>query len=156
MNGRHPYAHGSGPRSSFPSQDADLRFQIHAETVQDLQLPSSVHRAAESAYHAREWRDAERIAKASIKLEKKHVPSWVILFKSQVRLERFEEAEKTLSIMEQYKLRDKNYLSGFLNWKRGDLDAAISDFKRSIKMGYKPVAVHRDLAHCLNAFTRTI
>lgn len=119
------------------------------ENIKNLVLPSSLHSAAESAYHSKDWVAARRIAEQAIIMDTTHIPSLITLFKALVRLGEFSEADKCFASLEDLKPRELHYLHGFLEWKRNNLPDAIRFFKRSIAVGYSTVPVCRDLAHCL-------
>jgi tetratricopeptide (TPR) repeat protein len=119
----------------------------------DLIIPSALLKIATEAYNAREWitaRDlAERAVLADPTLERAHT----IYSKALVRLAHegtgeWSAAEKSIRIMEKAGIRGHQYLRGFLEWKRGNLEEAIKAYIAAEKAGDKGVPIYRDRAHC--------
>ena len=119
----------------------------------DIIVPSMLLKIANAAYHEKGWEAARDFAQRAIDADPRPDRGWVILAKAYIRLAHDGAAEwvQAESAVAQLKKRGYTayyYLSGFLNWKRGDLKAAVRDFKQAEISGDRGVAVYRDRAHC--------
>ncbi len=115
----------------------------------DIILPSQLLRAAKEAYDTQNWDRAIEFAKRTLKLDRESKLARVILFKAYVRKELWQEAEEELSTIRDKGLKAYFYLAGFLEWKIGNLQKAVTNFKSALKAGDTSVSVYRDLSHCL-------
>ena len=119
----------------------------------DIVIPSMLLKIANAAYHDKDWKAARDFAKRAVEADPRPDKGWVILVKAYIRLaydgaEEWSQAESVLSQLKERGYRTYHYLSGFMNWKRGDLKAAVKNFKQAETSGDRGVAVYRDRAHC--------
>ena len=116
---------------------------------QDLILPSQLYKAAKEEYNLKNWNVAIEFAIRTLKADPSRDGARIILFKAYVRIEDWHKAETTLRELQTRRVRAQFYCKGFLEWKRGNLEAAVSAFQAAIDAGDKSISVLRDLAHCL-------
>ncbi|PEU28642.1 toll/interleukin-1 receptor domain-containing protein [Bacillus wiedmannii] len=109
-------------------------------------LPSTILKAAKSAYENREWNSAIDLSEKALELNQNLDEARVILFKSSVR-----ENRNSDSILNELKIRDyKGYyaLKGFRDLKRRKYKEAIKSYKLAIASGDESVVVYREIAEC--------
>jgi tetratricopeptide (TPR) repeat protein len=115
----------------------------------DLILPSQLYRVAKEEYNSKNWDAAIDFAQRTLGLDPSRDGARIILCKAWVRKERWPEAERVLRQLEKRGVRAQFYCKGFLEWKRGNLSAAVSAFRSALDAGDRSISVFRDLAHCL-------
>jgi len=118
------------------------------DNFSDLVLPSQLLRVAKEAYDSKDWDKAIEFSKRTLELDESRYSARVILCKAYVRKDNWDFAEMELETIRKQRLKKYFYCKGFLEWKRGNLPAAISAFKSAIRAGDTWVSVYRDLAHC--------
>ncbi|MGD6857154.1 TIR domain-containing protein [Bacillus infantis] len=109
-------------------------------------LPSTILKAAKSAYENREWYTAIDLSKKALELNTNLDQARVILFKSLVR-----ENENSDYVLSELKLRDyRGYfaLKGFRDLKRKNYNEAIKSYRLAIANGDESVVVYREIAEC--------
>ncbi len=119
------------------------------ETLKEFKgiiLPSTILKAAKSAYENREWSIAIDLSRKVLNLNSNLDEARVILFKSLVREN--ESSDKVL-----IELRTRNYkgyhaLKGFRDLKRRNYPEAIKSYNLAIANGDESVAVYREIAEC--------
>lgn len=119
------------------------------EDFRNLILPSQLYKVAQEEYNAQNWDAAIEFAKRTLTADHSRDGARIILFKAWVRKERWSEAEMVLKELEKRGVRAQFYCRGFLEWKRGNLGAAVSAFRSALDAGDRSVSVFRDLAFCL-------
>jgi len=82
-------------------------------------LPSQLYKAARQKYNARDWKGAEALARRALRLDETLHGARSILVKALIRLREWHEAEEELTIIQGLFRRERFYLRGFLEWKRG-------------------------------------
>lgn len=123
------------------------------EEFADIILPSTLLKVATTAYHDRDWKVARDFAQRTIDIDSTLDSAWSILAKAYIRLAHdgsaeWSQAEAAVKMLKERGDKTYHYLSGFLNWKRGDLKAAVAQYKLAEESGDRGVAVYRDRAHC--------
>jgi tetratricopeptide (TPR) repeat protein len=126
----------------------------------DVILPSTLLKIATQTYNGRQWPVARDFAIRALAVDPNLDRATVILVKSLVRLAHegkvdWSEAEKVLQEAERRRLRGRQYLRGFFEWKRGNLEAAVSAYQSAERAGDRSVGVFRDRADCLFRLGRT-
>jgi tetratricopeptide (TPR) repeat protein len=121
------------------------------EEFADIVVPSMLLKVATAAYHEKDWKAARDFAQRATDADPQQDRGWIILTKAYIRLAHegaadWSQAEAVLARLKT--LRVRHYLAGFLNWKRGDLKAAVQHFKDAENAGDRGVAVYRDRAYC--------
>jgi len=143
---------------SLDAIDATLYTAARANTPElsdfaDIMIPSMLLKIANAAYHEKDWKAARDFAQRAVDADPRPDRGWVILAKAYIRLAHdgaaeWAQAENAVAQLKKRGYTTYHYLSGFLNWKRGDLTAAVRDFKQAEISGDRGVAVYRDRAHC--------
>jgi tetratricopeptide (TPR) repeat protein len=123
------------------------------DAFSDIIVPSMLLKVANAAYHDRDWKTARDFAKRAVEADPHPDKGWVILVKAYIRLayegaEEWSKAQSILAKLKERGYRTYHYLSGFLSWKRGDLESAVKHFKQAERAGDYSVNVYRDRAHC--------
>lgn len=126
----------------------------------DIILPSELLNIAVNAYHEREWQVAQDFAERALKAGANAERVYSIMCKAAVRLvyegqQEWRRAVEFVERAEKLKVRGHQYLRGFLEWKRGKLEAAIAAYRAAERVGIRHVGVFRDRAHCLYLLGRT-
>jgi thioredoxin-like negative regulator of GroEL len=116
---------------------------------QDLIMPSQLFKVAKEEYDARNWDMAIDFAQRTLTLDPSRDSARIILCKALVRKELWKEAWEQIKKLQEKGLRAQFYCTGFLEWKRGNLPAAVTAFNSALGAGDHSVRVYRDLAHCL-------
>lgn len=111
-----------------------------------ITLPSTILKAAKSAYENREWSTAIDLSRKALSLNLELDEARVILFKSLVR-----ENENSDKILNQ--LRERQYkgyfaLRGFRDLKKKNYLEAIRSYNLAIANGDESVVVYREIAEC--------
>ncbi len=119
----------------------------------DVTLPSMLLKVATEAYNERQWAIAKDFAQRAVSSDRRLDKAHLIYSKALVRLAHegtieWSEAEKAVKVAETRGMRGHQYLRGFLEWKRGNLEGAITAYIAAEKAGDRGVAVYRDRAHC--------
>ena len=114
----------------------------------DLVIPSQLYKVARDEYNSKNWKAAIQFALRALRADPSRVGARIILCKAYVREERWPEAERELRNLERREVRAQFYCKGFLEWKRGNLGAAIPAFQSALDAGDHSISVYRDLAHC--------
>ena len=115
----------------------------------DLILPSQLYKVAKEEYNSKNWNAAIQFAQRTLRVDPARDGARIVLCKAYVREERWPEAERELRNLGKRGVRAQFYCKGFLEWKRGNLGAAISAFQSALDAGDNSISVYRDLAHCL-------
>ncbi len=121
----------------------------------DVILPSMIERYAEQSYHNKDWATAKSLAQRALAADSNRHRARRILFQAFVRENEWPQAEAVLRVIQANNRRDRFYLEGFMLWKRGDLDGAVTAFEDASKSGDHSPSVQRDRAHCLFRLGRT-
>lgn len=125
---------------------------LRSESEKDLKdfkgiiLPSTILKAAKSAYENREWTLAIDLCKKVLNLNSNKDEARVILFKSLVR-----ENENSDTVLKELKDRDYrgyNALKGFRDLKKKNYSEAIKSYNLAMASGDESLAVYREIAEC--------
>jgi tetratricopeptide (TPR) repeat protein len=116
------------------------------EEFKGIILPSTILKAAKSAYGNREWPIAIDLCQKVLNLNSDLIEARVILFKSLVR-----ENENTDEVLKE--LKDRNYrgynaLKGFRDLKKKKYPEAIKSYTLALASGDESLAVYREIAEC--------
>ena len=131
---------------------------IHALAYSDVQelndfrdiiMPTQILRSAWRKYNAHYWRDAEDLARRALTLDSRLYSARIVLFKSLVRQRNWRLAEEILDEIDSENRIDRYYLRGFMEWRRGHHQYAVSLFKHGLNIGDTTYGLLRDLAYCL-------
>lgn len=115
-------------------------------------LPSVLYKAAKENYDKggqEAWEAGRDLANIVLGISPHHKRVCILLFKIQVRLNEWAEAEKILADIKKKGYVEQHYLNGFLLWKRAELDKAVIAFGNAISVGHTSPEVYHGLAHCL-------
>jgi hypothetical protein len=146
---------GPDAAPSIEIVDATLHAAARAGDVElapyaDLFRVSTLHKLARECYHRREWQRsldyverAARMAPASREIRE-------LYFRALLRLERWDDARKKLSEIEDSGSRNFFYLKGFFHRVRGEFKQAVDAFESAELTGMQSAALSRDLADCLH------
>ena len=115
----------------------------------DVILPSMIERYAEQCYHNKDWTTAKSLAQRALDADSNRHRARRILFQAYVRESEWPQAESVLQDIQANNRKDRFYLEGFMLWKRGDLNGAVTAFEDAAKSGHRSPSVQRDRAHCL-------
>jgi tetratricopeptide (TPR) repeat protein len=120
----------------------------------DITMPSQLLNIAVKAYHEREWKIAQDFAVRAVAANAQPQRAFSTLCKASVRLaheglQEWAVAERRVAEAEKHHVKGHQYLRGFMEWKRNNLEAAVEAYGEAIKGGYRDVSVYRDRAHCL-------
>lgn len=119
---------------------------IELQDFTGIILPSTILKAAKSAYENREWPTAIDLSQKALILNSNLDEARVILFKSSVR-----ENKNSDTILNELRIRDyKGYyaLKGFRDLKRRKYEEAIKSYNLAIANGDESVVVYREIAEC--------
>ena len=114
-----------------------------------IKLNSDYIKMLESTYHQRKYKDAIKLGYEALKYTPEDATTRTFLIKALIQDERWEAAQEQIDDL--YPTDDyKNvyFLQGFLERKRGRIQAAIDAYKESEKHNRKGFALHRELSHC--------
>ena len=114
----------------------------------DILLPTQILKAAWGKYHDRHWSDAEKLARRVLSLDPTLYSARVVLFKSVVRQRRWDLAEEILRVIGREGQIDRYYLRGFLEWRRGHYEFAVSLLRSGLNAGDRTFALLRDMSYC--------
>ena len=109
-------------------------------------LPSTILKAAKSAYENREWSTAIDLSRKVLRLNLELDEARVILFKSLVREN--ENSNRILSELRERQYKGYYYLKGFRDLKRKNYREAIRSYNLAIANGDESVVVFREIAEC--------
>lgn len=115
----------------------------------DLVRESTLIRLAKENYYKREYELAKEYAERAISIGSLNVENLIILFKSYVKMERWEEASSELQKIHATGDKRIYYLTGFMLKQKGDFKTAIDNFNNAILANNTSFSVYRDLAECL-------
>lgn len=125
---------------------------LRSENVGDLEdfkgiiLPSTILKAAKSAYGNREWLVAIDLCRKVLNLDSNSNEARVILFKSLVREN--ENSNEVLSELKDSNYRGYNALKGFRDLKQKKYSEAIKSYNLALASGDESLAVYREIAEC--------
>lgn len=114
----------------------------------DITLPAQLYKVAREKYNARDWRGATTLARKALQLDEHLHGARAILFKALVRQRYWNEARRVLEEIEQLGRRERFYLRGFLEWKRGHAEEALNWFRWGWETGDQSLSIIRDSAYC--------
>jgi tetratricopeptide (TPR) repeat protein/predicted transcriptional regulator len=115
---------------------------------------STVQRIADQSYNNRDYERALSYARRAQKLDPNRRGLSTVIFKSLVRLERWQEAGEELAKIEESGDRQYHFLNGFGLRRRGLAGLAAAEFRRALEVGDTRTAVYRELAFCLYVTSR--
>ena len=127
---------------AYSSGEAEL------SEFKDLILPAQLFKVAKQKYNAGDWRGAVSLARRALHLDGNLHGARVILVKALVRLRDWANAEEELVKLENEFRRERFYLRGFQEWKRGHHRMALSWFKKGWDSGDQSISIVRDSAYC--------
>ncbi|MCB2229359.1 TIR domain-containing protein [bacterium] len=127
---------------------ANIAGDAHAiETA--IGLVDDLIRLTETMYHNREFDRAATYAKMALEQRPRSQSARAFLIRALIQLERWKEAHDQIEKLKSHgSPRDVHYYKGFLNRRRGDIDAAMKEYLLSQKMGRGGPALHRELGLC--------
>jgi tetratricopeptide (TPR) repeat protein len=115
-------------------------------------IPSMLYRAAKEYYERGgpdAWERARKLVSQLLLLDAKHKSGLILLFKIDVRLGQWAEAERTLTAIRQRGFPEQHFLTGFLLWKKRGFAKAVSAFRTALALGQTSVEVYHGLGICL-------
>jgi uncharacterized protein HemY len=115
-------------------------------------LPSMLFRVAKDNYDRGGqdgWGRAEKLLQELLHVAPKHKQGLILLCKTQVRLNDWTGAEKTLATIRKEGFPEQHFLQGFLLWKQREFAKAITAFRTALSLGQTSVEVYHGLATCL-------
>ncbi len=115
----------------------------------DLILPGQLFKVAQEKYNNHDWRGAENLARRALQLDNNLHGARIVLIKALIRQKRWNLAEEELGIIEKEFRRERFYLRGFMEWKKGHNNAAVNWFRRGWEAGDTSISTLRDSAYCL-------
>lgn len=116
---------------------------------QTLHLANDLVQVAEVLYHARRYSDAVRIARLALTKRPDATSTRSFLIRALAHEERWSEADEELAAYAGYGLeRERTFLQGFIERKRGRFREAAAAYERSLALGRSGAAVRRELAQC--------
>lgn len=113
------------------------------------ELPSVLARMAREAYNSGKWERALQFALRVLQVDARREDALITVFKAYVRLEEWDQAQSALDRIGARGLVTRHYLRGFMEWKRHNLDSAISAFRSALAAGDRNLLVRHHLAYCL-------
>lgn len=120
------------------------------DEFRELRLPSSLLGAANDAYNNKEWAMCRDLLLAYGVLRPDHPDARVLLCKALVRLDPDStDVDAALDWIMGQRLPKRDYIRGFVHWKRGDYKGAVTAFQSGMRDGDHSFALQRDLAECL-------
>ena len=138
--------------------EATIHAVIRSSSTYDLSdfkgfvLPSMIFRSAKEFYDRggqEAWDTAQRLVRQVLEISPDHRPGLTLLFKTQVRLAQWPEAETTLAEIRSRRLPEQYFLAGFLLWKRREFAKTVTAFQSALALGQSAVEVYHALATCL-------
>ncbi len=124
------------------------------EPYRDLVRVSVVHRLARECYHRREWEQARAYAETAQEMGASGADIREIHFKALVRLERWDDAARSLQIITQRGDRDTLFLKGFMHRRRREFDQALAAYEAAIRTRPPSASLRREYADCLSRVGR--
>jgi tetratricopeptide (TPR) repeat protein len=115
-------------------------------------LPSMLFRSAKEFYDRggeEAWGRAKKLLSELLAVNADHKQGLILLFKINVRLREWAEAERLLDAIRAKRLPEQHYLTGFLYWKKRAFAKAVSAFQTALAVGQTSVGVYHGLATCL-------
>lgn len=115
-------------------------------------IPSMLYRSSKEYYERGgpdAWARARKLVSQLLTVDRQHKSGLILLFKIDVRLRQWPEAERTLAFIRQLGFPEQHFLNGFLLWKKGDFAKAVSAFRTALALGLSSVEVYHALAICL-------
>lgn len=114
----------------------------------DITLPAQLYKVARKKYDAGDWRGSATLARKALQLDERLHGARTILFKALTRQRYWHEAEQVWKEIEQLGRRERFYLRGFLEWKRGHAEQALNWFRWGCEAGDQSTSILRDSAYC--------
>jgi len=112
-------------------------------------MTNDLIRLAEDFYHSRDHSRCIETARLALAEDPKSYSARDYLIRSLIQDEQWESAERELRELQIYAPnRDVQFLSGFLERKRGNLKKAITHFVNAEKLGRTGAALKREIASC--------
>lgn len=100
-------------------------------------------------YHSREYSRCIEAAGLALSEDPNSYPARDYLIRSLIQDEQWDSATREIRVMERYApSRDVQFLLGFLERKRGNLNGAITHFINAEKLGRTDAALKREVASC--------
>jgi tetratricopeptide (TPR) repeat protein len=115
-------------------------------------LPSVLFKAAKENYdrfRPESWGTARTLSERVLDLVPNHRKALVLLCKILVRLTEWKEAERVLEKIKANGFVELPYLTGFLQWKHGNLKEAVVSFRAAIASGHLAPEAYHGLTSCL-------
>jgi tetratricopeptide (TPR) repeat protein len=114
-----------------------------------IQFASDTLEVAKQLYYAQEFERAVSVCERALEEQPNSQPIRDYLIRSYIQTERFEAAEREINVLERLGwARDASFLRGFLARRRHMHSDAIVHYQRSLRLGRRGAAVHRELAQC--------
>lgn len=111
-------------------------------------FPTSVLKAAKSAYTNNEWALAKKLSLKVLELDNLRDEARVILAKSYIRLNEHIEAEQILKELRNNGYPQYHSLQGFKHLKKREYEQAIHAYKNAINNDDQSKPVYRGIAEC--------
>lgn len=118
------------------------------EEFVDVILPSSILKAANSAYINNEWKLAKKLSLKVLKLDPDKDSAKVILAKSYIRLNEYDDANKVIKELGANGHKEYHPLQGYKFLKKRQYQEAISHYNQALSKGYKSKPIFRGIAEC--------
>jgi len=118
----------------------------------DIILPSSLFRAAKEQYDqggTEAWEAARDLAQKVLEVDPNHKKARILLCKVFVRLNDWQRAEGVLQDIRTAGYVEQYYMAGFIQWKRGKLSKAVTEFRAALAANDRGAAVYHGLGTCL-------
>ncbi|QPA56799.1 toll/interleukin-1 receptor domain-containing protein [Lysinibacillus sphaericus] len=112
----------------------------------DVLFPSTIMKAASSAYINREWNTVISLCRKALALNNELDSARIMLFKSLVREN--ENSDLILAELSDRKHPEYYPLRAFRDLKKSRYDDALKNYNLALARGYHTIAVYREIAEC--------
>ena len=112
-----------------------------------VRLASDLIRLTEEYYHTRQYERSVECGRLAVSERPETVTGRSYLIRALIQLENWVEAEQELEQLRGFAPpRDVHFLRGFLERRRGNYRAAITEFEEALRRGRRGAAISRELS----------
>lgn len=114
-----------------------------------VHLANDLIKLTETLYHQRRYQEVIQTGRLALKERPKSLTARRYFIRGLIQEEQWGEAERQIQELRKYApQRDVFYHQGFLERYRGDIPKAITNYKRAKDLGWRGLAINRELSYC--------
>ena len=117
--------------------------------AESIHLVNDLIKLTETFYHQRRYQEVIETAHVTLKERPASITARRYLIRALIQEEQWGEAERQIQELRKYSpSRDVFFHQGFLERNRGNIPKAISNYKTAKDLGWRGLAINRELAFC--------